>query len=541
MRTRNLIIHPLLFALYPALALYHRNASELGLADVGLPLAAISLGTTFTWGLAWLLIRNPAKAALLCSAFWLWFFSFGHCHRVLASAPLHLTVDPTALLPGWVAVLLVSGLVVLTRKGDLHAASKAANVMALALVCLPVLAIGSYEGQRYLTMRQLGRQTAERASAAALPAGKERPPDIYYLVLDTYGRDDVLKDIYHLDNTPFLGFLERKGFLVSRRARANYGQTMLSLASSLNMTYLDRLTRQVGPAGSDRLPLTNLLNRNAAFDFLRARGYLTVGFESGYDVAEMREADVYLQQSPDRYQRKVWSTEYVTALLGDTPVSVLAQKQIEHYGRQGYQQAAQFLVDPARQAHRRIIYTLATLARFPQPRRPVFVVAHLMCPHPPFTLSDPQLTSMKVFNSADGDTLLGDDPARIQAYRDRYALEVQALNLHLQQVIEHLLELSRGKAIIILQGDHGPGSGLHWEDPQRTDMRERLGILQALYLPGNKGLRLDPEATPVNTFRTIFRYYFGAHYPPLPNESYFSTWEHPYRLLRVTQAAKRPG
>src|SRR5207253_1118682 len=46
-----------------------------------------------------------------------------------------------------------------------------------------------------------GEQTGVVVPTAPHPA---RRPDIYYIVLDSYGRGDVLKEIYGYDNTPFL-------------------------------------------------------------------------------------------------------------------------------------------------------------------------------------------------------------------------------------------------------------------------------------------------------------------------------------------------
>ena len=37
-------------------------------------------------------------------------------------------------------------------------------------------------------------------------------PDIYYIILDTYTRSDVLRDYWHTDNSDFINFLQRNGF-----------------------------------------------------------------------------------------------------------------------------------------------------------------------------------------------------------------------------------------------------------------------------------------------------------------------------------------
>ena len=64
-------------------------------------------------------------------------------------------------------------------------------------------------------------------------------PDIYYIVLDAHGREDILRERYGLDTVPLIEALRRRGFYVADEATSNYGWTHLSLAATLNLTYLD--------------------------------------------------------------------------------------------------------------------------------------------------------------------------------------------------------------------------------------------------------------------------------------------------------------
>ncbi len=70
--------------------------------------------------------------------------------------------------------------------------------------------------------------------------------------------------------------------------------------------------------------------------------------------------------------------------------------------------------------------------------------------------------------------------------------------------------------------------------PTSTCVNERLRILNAYYLPiGGKRIVYD-AITPVNTFRLLFNYYFGAHFAKLPDRSYYCTYDTPYRYENVT-------
>ena len=44
-------------------------------------------------------------------------------------------------------------------------------------------------------------------------------PDIYYIVLDSYGGADVLKDSYSYDNSEFVNDLQELGFIIPQSFR----------------------------------------------------------------------------------------------------------------------------------------------------------------------------------------------------------------------------------------------------------------------------------------------------------------------------------
>ena len=62
-------------------------------------------------------------------------------------------------------------------------------------------------------------------------------PNVYYILLDGYGRQDILHEIMNYDNEPFLKKLEDFGFVVGRKARSNYHFTGASLSATMNMSY----------------------------------------------------------------------------------------------------------------------------------------------------------------------------------------------------------------------------------------------------------------------------------------------------------------
>jgi hypothetical protein len=85
----------------------------------------------------------------------------------------------------------------------------------------------------------------------------------------------------------------------------------------------------------------------------------------------------------------------------------------------------------------------------------------------------------------------------------------------------------------MIVGDHGPALELNPQDLTRTNMRERMSVFSAYYLPGHEGRALYPEVSPVNGARAIADRYLGVDVPFLPEQSEYSTFVRPYELTAV--------
>ncbi len=62
-------------------------------------------------------------------------------------------------------------------------------------------------------------------------------PNIYYILVDAYARQDTLEEVFGYSNEPLLEHLEKNDFIVSRNSRSNYHFTVASLSASMNMEY----------------------------------------------------------------------------------------------------------------------------------------------------------------------------------------------------------------------------------------------------------------------------------------------------------------
>ena len=179
--------------------------------------------------------------------------------------------------------------------------------------------------------------------------------------------------------------------------------------------------------------------------------------------------------------------------------------------------------------------TAEKLAEIPNIKEPTFVFAHLLITHDPY-----------VFDR--NGEFLTDEEFFKRSGKENYVNQVIIANKKLRQLIEKLLSLSSVPPIIVLQSDEGPWPrrfqldppSFDWRQATKKELRQKLGILNAYYLPNVDKSHLYKSITPVNTFRLIFNLYFKTNLELLPDESYaFVDQNHPYKFFNVTDRVRR--
>jgi len=354
-----------------------------------------------------------------------------------------------------------------------------------------------------------------RHKAIPPPASPDLP-DIYYIILDAYGRSDRLLQFYGYDNEPFLKALEKRGFYIARRSASNYDNTPLSIASSLNMTYLDAVTQRIGRGSDDLEAARQMLDENEVAAFLRTLGYHYVFIGTGASQTRVLTADVTLQagSSVSGFERH---------LLGLTAIEAVPEERDRAY--------------EARRVYIREAFRyLGSVPSLPYPK---FVFAHILAPHPPFVFgpNGEKISPGWPLGIQDGSQLL--ELMTPERYRREYIGQLRYVNTQLLGALDSILQKSSRPPIIIIQGDHGSRLHLNWDSLERTDLREPFSILNAYYVPKTVRSYLYDSITPVNTFRVLLTRRFGAHHAVIPDRTYYSTISRPYDFTDVTRRILR--
>ena len=515
---RPLVVHPHLFGIYPILFLFSHNVQELAVEDVLLPLGASLACSLISLRLLALLFHCEVTGGAVLSAFWVLFYGFHSYHLAVSTVGC----GPLASLIVWLAFLASTVFVLLKIRAHLQRALPILNFLAIVFLLIPTVQLIAQAGKNQLFLRNEAEVTRERPM---IPGKSAARPDVYYLVVDGYGRADVLRRTYGFDNREFLDYLRRKGFYVGERSHSNYGFTEPSLASSTNGTFLGSSGSGSAVTHPSTIPLGRMLKKSRLFDTLRDLGYQLVAFASGRQPTSVRSADVFMEPSS-------YLSVFTEILLVQTPIPLI----------RGFFPALEMT---PYDRHRELIdYALEHIPDFSRGEYPNIVFAHLIIPHPPFVFDEEgkPLTPELPFQYSDPHLLVTGQIER-EEYRRKYVGAVKYLNRRLMVVIDRILEESAVPPIIVLQGDHGPaslvkGSGVTY---LRTPefLAERFAILSAYRLPGTAAEHLYPEITPVNSFRLILSQYFDQELPFLPDKSFFNTYPNYYEFIDVTEDLPR--
>lgn len=505
-------IHPFLFAVYIVVSLYANNAAQVPAGQMLRPLIALLLLAACLVWLFWRWTKDKLYSAYVASWTLLWLGLFGHLYKAV-NLVYHISTghaaNETIVLLAWTLVMGFLGTPMAWKSiRNKKLVNETLTAIAIGAAIFPFFTTANalYKNQRDI---KLAKAWQSEQPPIQIQAGTDAP-DIYYIILDGYARADVLQDTYRFDNASFVSALTERGFHVADDSRSNYMQTSISLASSLNMEYVNFLSEI---ETDNRAPAYLLLEESRLRTTLEAAGYRTINIASPVLFTQFHGYDQY--RSPGG----AFLTEFEKLLISITALNPLT--------------ANSGLLIPGYQSHREYtLYSFQALGEVASTPGPKFVFTHVVGPHPPFVFDaqgDPvQSDQPYVMSDASG------FPGTRDEYLAGYLGELQYINGLALQAVDAILKNSPRPPIIIIQGDHGPGAFTNLFLIEETCHRERGSILNAYYFPDQNYAGLFPGLTPVNTFRIVLNQYLGASLPMLDDRVYFSYWDDPYNFVDVT-------
>ena len=512
------IFHPFLIAFFPIIAVYSVNIGLIQLEQFILTTLLV-VGSAFLFFLCLKrILKNRKKAALIVTLSFIIFFSFGHVYNMLNQISID-DVDLGSnriLLPIFAILFGIGSFLIIKTKRTLDNATSIANTISVVLIFVIVVMVGieTFGCDECLIQQDTSwyfdffsdekidfSSYFEDHSFSISESGSL--PNIYYIILDGYPRNDVLKKHVNFDNSEFTDLLKQRGFHVAENSHANYSFSSPSISSTMNMNYINFLVDEVGEDSRDYNPILGK-------DFgLYADNQVIKNFKlMGYKVVKIGLAATYLHEIPLADLSPCYKTIH---LMDNRLFDAVGSTSMVGY----------FIERWAEEQQRQII--LCDFEELPKAsgyfEEPVFVWSHIMLPHFPliFGPNGEPITPGQSLLTMNHPEYTGSG----WNIKTQFVQQIQFANKKSIEFIDKILENEK-QSIIIIQSDHGSAFGINLQDPTDDDIIQRLSNLNAIYFPDEKHREvLTDDLTNVNTFRIVFNSYFGSDYEILEDQTYW--------------------
>ena len=510
---KRIFFFPITISMYPVLSFLATNIAQVELLDAMRSLIVSVLLVCILYSLFWIWLRDTLRAAVLSTFIIILFFSYGHVYALIEDFSVFTfnVGRHRFLFAVWLVAALLGIRLVLKSERSFDRINQALNATSLILIAIPITQIVAFQvksvkpitaiasDQNFNPQFQIaGTESVELAETTEMP-------DIYYIILDMYTRQDVLKSNLEFDNSEFLEYLEGLGFYIASCGNSNYTSTVLSLGATLNLDYMQNLLGEIEDLGTSPYEFGKLVEDNRVVRIFKQLGYSIVSFESGFSPTEWQDAAFYEKLGEHRVLGGMNAFE---AIFLKTTIGLFLFELDDKLP-----DAFHAYFDAAYIQHRdRILLELDGIEDAPRIPGPKFVFGHILAPHNPFVFGP----NGEFIRRHTPFTLnLDKESDNWEEFVPGYIGQIQYLNTRLESIVSHILNESDVPPIIIIQGDHGIPT-IHPVDFQTA-------ILNAVYLPTAGRGKLYPKISSVNTFRLILDSYFGTNFGLLNDVSYYST------------------
>lgn len=327
-------------------------------------------------------------------------------------------------------------------------------------------------------------------------------PNIYYIILDTYARSDVLKKYDGFDNSDFLNYLQNKGFYIATKSRCNYPVTLLSLRASLNMGYFPVPGKGLADPNFLSICRKDVQQNNVAKNLIQnGYTYIPIGhffFDENFAVNDHTLiAKGYYQTGA------LWLDQ-----LAHSPFSFVRIMANIFQDNEGLR--------------KNIMFDFDLLKKSIDYKGNKFVFAHFWGPHFPYVFhADGTPLKNDGWNS-------GNKKKQVSLNRQKYIGQLQFTNNHIKTIIDTIIKVD-STAIIVLQSDHGewtvdtlPGNHDYMHDT--SFIAQRMPNLSAYRVPPEIRSALYDSISPVNSFRVILNKLGYLNCSLLPDNHYVLWW-----------------
>lgn len=452
-----------------------------------IPLLAVLLGTSIIlFFINRKLLRSSPKANLLTSFIFVVVLFFGVFQDFLVQFRFLANFTRFRFFVPFTLLLIVVFFIWIKRTNrPLHKAILYLNTLLLIYMLIDAGTLLKHRGT------PSGINSNELAKHQLHPCDTCNKPPVYLILLDGYFGSKGLTTYFHYDNTRFENFLQRNDFHVASSTHSNYVFTLYSMASLLNMKYLEGIGEPVLSNHYGYVTAATAIKENIVCKYFTRQGYSINNF-SIFDVADI-PAGYSSGLLPEKVQLINTQTMYYRVnkwIASSLEKTGLKKQSVEEYENS-------FINNNEAAMERTLLQSRS------QGKQPSFTYCHLVMPHEPYVLDS---NGVRVRKTADLHRLSKDSI-------DQLFLQYQIyVNKRISTFIEALKKATAGNAVILLMSDHG-----YKEASVANDANMPFYNLNAVYLPQKNYSGWYNGMSNVNQFRLLLNTLFHQQMPLLPD------------------------
>jgi hypothetical protein len=421
--------------------------------------------------------KNWIKAAIIAFFIMAFHFFFGSIQDALRKMfPGSFITKYVFILPASFCLLVLLIILLKKRKKPLQRFAFYLNFLFMLLIVMDTVWLIS----KSLAAGKKEIATIPKEFVACTGCAK---PDVYIIIADEYAGNKELKDIFHFDDSLFLNQLKERSFHIIPNSSSNYHFTPYSVASILNMDYLDA-------QGMGKQPLTH------SYETIRNNKLLQLLHYNHYKFYNYSVFDFKGQPS---FTRETFLPVKTRLITGQTFLSRI-EKEMRFLLVTKFKSKKQIKENAFyNRTNNEKLFRLTVQTAEEKTKQPKFVLTHLMMPHYPYYY-DKNGNEFSFESLAEGN----------QNSQQHYIEYLQYSNKKLLELVDHILKNSSMPPVIILMGDHG---FRHFNAP--VDPKYYFCNLVTVHLPGGNYSAFTDSLTNVNLLRTVLNTSFGQHLPYL--------------------------
>jgi len=491
---------PLFFVLHNYLQ-YAEMVSVHAATSVGLQLMIFVL---VLFLLLRVLIANSSKAACISTVIVADYLFYGNVKQTLAAQKyFDLLARYVVLLPLFFLVTIIVCLFIVRIKNTLK--------VTFYLNLLVMLSIGGDISRLSLQFLKSKKYQSLFEKPVMLPVNAtpvQDLPDVYYLLLDSYPNCSLIKKHESRPSFALDTFLSARNFYVVSHSISNYNNTSFSMNATLNMQYLQKFSNPLQGTFPQQYDLNAIdysktlldIDRSPLIPYLVSYRYTfynlsifsingqTPIFKDFFLTVPQEKIFLYYTLGECIRRDIAWNFSRFTGLPGNAANVEMADEKAVNENKLFF--------------NRRVLDSVAKIP-FGVKKGPRFVYVHLYMPHYPYFFNE---DGIKYGDSAIYNRNFLFDETKFLKY-------VVYTNHEISKLTDGLLKATLGKAVIIIQSDHGyPGFAIN-------NFSDYFKNLDAMYFPDKNYQLLYDSLSNVNTFRILLNKYFNAQLPLLKDSS----------------------